>query len=72
MSSKDLTIPPKPKADEWVRQSPPKPRAEKMKRLTLDIPEELHRAIKVRAAQEGMSIAQQLRAMLEQQYQESS
>jgi predicted DNA binding CopG/RHH family protein len=72
MSSKDLTIPPKPKADEWVHQSPPKPRAEKMKRLTLDIPEELHRAIKVRAAQEGMSIAQQLRAMLEQQYQESS
>lgn len=41
----------------------PKPPV-KMKRLTLDIPEPLHRAIKIAAAQEGMTMAEKLRALL--------
>lgn len=40
-----------------------------MKRLTLDIPEALHREIKMQAAKEGVTMAEQLRAILEQYYQ---
>jgi predicted HicB family RNase H-like nuclease len=38
------------------------------KRLTLDLPEALHRAIKVSAAQDGMSMAEKLRALLLKHY----
>ncbi len=40
----------------------------KMKRLTLDIPEELHRAIKRQAVEEGITMAELLRSLLEQHY----
>ena len=40
----------------------------KMKRLTLDIPAELHKAIKIDAARQGVAMADQLRAILAQQY----
>jgi len=40
----------------------------KMKRLTLDLPEELHRVIKINAAQEGMTMAEKLRALLSDYY----
>ncbi|MGH8720283.1 MAG: hypothetical protein ACREV0_15290 [Burkholderiales bacterium] len=40
----------------------------KMKRLTLDLPEELHRVIKINAAQEGMTMAEKLRALLTDYY----
>lgn len=40
----------------------------KMKRLTLDLPEELHRVIKINAAQEGMTMAEKLRALLTKYY----
>jgi predicted DNA binding CopG/RHH family protein len=39
-----------------------------MKRLTLDIPEELHRAIKRKAVDEGVTMAELLRSLLEQHY----
>jgi predicted DNA binding CopG/RHH family protein len=69
--AKRLTIPPKPDADQWVTQ-PEEPltpaQSAKMKRLTLDIPEALHRAIKMQAAEEGVTMVQQLRAILEQYY----
>jgi predicted DNA binding CopG/RHH family protein len=39
-----------------------------MKRLTLDLPEPLHRAIKKNAADEGVTMAQKLRALLSQHY----
>jgi predicted DNA binding CopG/RHH family protein len=42
--------------------------SEKMKRLTLDIPEELHRAIKRKAVDEGVTMAELLRSLLEQHY----
>jgi hypothetical protein len=38
------------------------------KRLTLDLPETLHRAIKVSAAQDGVTMAEKLRALLLKHY----
>lgn len=40
----------------------------KMKRLTLDIPEELHRKIKGQAAIAGVTMVDMLRALLEEHY----
>lgn len=40
----------------------------KMKRLTLDIPEALHREIKKNAAHEGITMVEKLRALLMQHY----
>jgi len=39
-----------------------------MKRLTLDLEEPLHRAIKTNAAEEGVTMAEKLRALLEAVY----
>jgi len=36
----------------------------RIKRLTLDLPEPLHRVIKKNAAEEGVTMAQKLRAIL--------
>ncbi|NEQ19177.1 MAG: hypothetical protein F6K28_04665 [Microcoleus sp. SIO2G3] len=85
MSPKKVNINPKPDTakkptnlDEWVTnrssesstQPPPVERKpEKMKRLTLDIPESLHRAIKRKAVEEGVTMADQLRSLLEEHYQ---
>ena len=43
-------------------------KAEDMKRLTLDIAWDLHRAIKKDAAQEGVTMAEKLRALLVKHY----
>jgi hypothetical protein len=40
----------------------------RIKRLTLDLPEPLHRAIKKNAAEEGVTMAQRLRAILAEKY----
>lgn len=40
----------------------------RIKRLTLDLPEPLHRAIKISAAQEGVTMAEKLRALLMKHY----
>jgi hypothetical protein len=40
----------------------------RIKRLTLDLPEGLHRAIKVSAAQDGVTMAEKLRALLLKHY----
>lgn len=67
-------------ADEWVAdKNAPDAAADskathttasagKMKRLTLDIPEELHRAIKTICAMRGTKIADELRELLAQKY----
>lgn len=47
------------------------PLPKKLKRLTLDIPEELHLAIKLKAATSGCTMADMLRGLLEQEYLES-
>ena len=67
---KQIQIPPKPRADEWVAQGREKTAGtgEKMKRLTLDLPEDLHRAIKHRAVEEGVTMVDMLRKLLEEQY----
>ena len=39
-----------------------------MKRLTLDLPEGLHRAIKRHAVEEGVTMVEMLRTLLEEQY----
>ena len=39
-----------------------------MKRLTLDLPEGLHRTIKRRAVEEGVTMVDMLRTLLEEQY----
>ncbi|GAQ00032.1 hypothetical protein NIES2104_65970 [Leptolyngbya sp. NIES-2104] len=43
-------------------------KAVKMKRLTLDIPKPLHKAIKAQAVEEGISIVDMLRTLLEHHY----
>jgi hypothetical protein len=40
----------------------------RMKRLTLDLPEVLHRVIKKNAAEEGVTMAEKLRAILAKHY----
>jgi predicted DNA binding CopG/RHH family protein len=59
-------------ADQWVtnrttdfeQQEP----TEKMKRLTLDIPESLHQKIKFKAVEKGETMANMLRKLLEENY----
>lgn len=54
--------------DEWVssRSGPDGP--EPMKRLTIDIPESLHRAIKAQCALRGAKIVDEVRELLIQKY----
>lgn len=52
------------KADEWVKARTDEP----MKRLTIDIPAELHRAIKTATASRGTKIADEVRELLLQKY----
>ncbi len=47
--------------------TPPPPR-EPTRRLTLDIPERLHRAMKIRAATTGVTMLDEVRALLEAHY----
>jgi predicted DNA binding CopG/RHH family protein len=84
MSPKKVNISPKPgtsekpaNIEEWVanrlvepstQEPPTEEKPEKMKRLTLDIPEWLHRAIKRKAVEEGVTMADQLRVLLEKHY----
>ena len=70
MSRKRVPIPQKPTADQWVAQGqdPEPPPAAPIKRLTLDLPAPLHRAIKMRAVEEGTTILAMLQALLEQEY----
>jgi predicted DNA binding CopG/RHH family protein len=67
---KKIQIPPKPRAEEWVAQGREKAvgTGEKRKRLTLDLPEGLHRAIKRRAVEEGVTMVDMLRKLLEERY----
>ncbi len=75
MSAKKVNFGKKPKPvdmEQWVsdRESlaPQQEQPEKMKRLTLDIPESLHKAIKRQAVDAGVTMADLLRELLEQHY----
>jgi len=48
--------------------SRPVPTPGRLKRLTLDLDESLHRAIKKNAAEEGVTMAQKLRSLLLEHY----
>ena len=59
--------------EQWVSdRTPLEPEAaqpvEKMKRLTLDIPESLHQAIKLKAVERGETMADMLRDLLTEHF----
>jgi len=80
MSAKKVNFSKKPEVqdpvdvEQWVtaRESlvseTPHEKVEKMKRLTLDISETLHKAIKRQALDAGVTMADLLRDLLEQHY----
>lgn len=72
MPAKKVPLTPKPHPRVEAFVSGGSPRSVKMKRLTLDIPEELHRAIKLRAVQQGVAMADMLRAVLQELYGQAS
>ena len=55
-------------ADEWVENRSTGNAPEPMKRLTIDIPESLHRAIKMQCASRGAKIADEVRELLLKKY----
>jgi hypothetical protein len=57
---------PKAQADEWVESR--SQGEEKMKRLTVDIPESLHRTMKAECARNGLKIADVVREMLTEKF----
>lgn len=72
MSAKKVAITSKPSAkpsnpDQWVNQDQPKS-ADRMKRLTIDIPEDLHRRLKMDCAANGTKMADAVRDILLQKY----
>lgn len=72
MSAKKISIGTKPSnkpaaADAWV-ESRGADQAEKMKRLTIDVGESLHRRIKMQCAANGTKIADEVRELLLQKY----
>ncbi len=73
--SKKVTIGTKPTgkpataaADAWVESRSNGSEPEPMKRLTIDIPESLHRAIKTQCASRGAKIADEVRELLLKKY----
>jgi ParG len=64
---------PAPKsADAWVGQGVEPHLAEapamKMKRFTIDVPQELHARVKIACAQRGLNMADELRRILEREF----
>ncbi|PRG34348.1 plasmid partition protein ParG [Burkholderia multivorans] len=75
MSTKKIQIGAKPTskpvpaaADAWVESRSSGDEPEQMKRLTIDVPESLHRQIKTSCAQRGTKIADEVRELLLQKY----
>ncbi len=55
-------------ADAWVENRAAGTEVEPMKRLTIDVPESLHRTIKAQCAMRGTKIADEVRELLLQKY----
>lgn len=75
MTTKKVSIGAKPTskpapaaADAWVKSRSNGSEPEPMKRLTIDVPESLHRAIKAQCAMRGTKIADEVRELLLQKY----
>lgn len=63
------TAKPAPAADDWVQnREAVAGEKEANKRLTIDVPESLHRAIKMQCAARGTKIADEVRELLLQKY----
>jgi hypothetical protein len=75
MSTKKISIGTKPTnkpaladADDWVESRSTGDEPKSMKRLTIDVPASLHRAIKSQCAMRGTKIADEVRELLNQKY----
>jgi hypothetical protein len=69
MSPRPTPPPAEPSAaDAWVENRNPGGEPAPMKRLTIDVPESLHRAIKSQCALRGTKISEEVRELLEKQY----
>lgn len=60
--AKKINISAKPTAEAFVSGRP------LMKRLTIDIPEELHRRVKTACAAKGVQMADEIRTLLEKEF----
>jgi hypothetical protein len=71
--NKQVLINPRPQAsqkssaEDWLNGRSPSPKLQ-TKRLTIDIPESLHKAIKTACASRGTKIADEVRELLAQKY----
>ena len=63
----NLTMPSKKDADKWVQDKSQKT-DEKMKRFTVDVPEGLHKRVKVQCYMRGKLMADVLREILEREF----
>lgn len=81
MSKKSIPISRKPtknvkNVDEWVTNrgnamvdvNEQSNEVQKMKRLTIDVPQDLHARIKVSCAQKGIKMADRIRELLEREF----
>lgn len=55
-----------PNAEQWVASG--KTDGEGMKRFTIDVPESLHRRIKIQCAAQGLKMADEIRALLDKHF----
>lgn len=67
--SKQVTFkrPTKPEPEAWVNAEP-KARAERIKRLTVDVGENLHRRIKLSCVERGQLMADVIREIMEREF----
>lgn len=54
--------------DAWVATKAPAAPSEPTKRFTVDVPDSLHRRVKVHCAQSGITIADMVRDMLQSRF----
>lgn len=73
--TKKVSISPKPtskkapeNADAWIENRTTADKSEPMKRLTIDIPDSLHKKIKTQCAMRGAKIVDEVRELLLQKY----
>lgn len=66
------TTPTPPAATATATSPAPPPQREPTRRLTLDIPERLHRVMKIRAATTGVTMLDEVRALLEAHYSDNN
>ena len=57
-----------PSVDAWIADRDTGGKPDSLKRLTIDIPESLHRAIKAQCAMRGTKMADEVRELLLQKY----